>query len=145
MIISTSGFLTLLGCHWRNRDNQSTRRNARKPGGTGAGTFNPPESMHSVPGPGWSAVGLHKSLSPLVRQDTQHGAQPSSWTIHTELVWPREAWGDQISLLVLAMEKQTRSGGWEFGVCWGFYSSYFWSVSEEKLTFSRSDGRIGWA
>lgn len=123
MIISTSGFLTLLGCHWGNREDHATARNARKPGGGGAGAwaFNPPESMHSVLGLGWSAVGLHKSLSPLTRQDTQYGARSSSWTIHTELDWPHEAWGDQISLLVLAMEKQTCSVGWEFGVCWGFY------------------------
>lgn len=121
MIISTSGFLTLLGCLWGNREDHATERNARKPVGTRAGAFNPPESMHSVLGLGWSAVGLHKSLSPLAKQDTQHGAQSSSLTIHRELVWPHEAWGDQISLLVLAMEKQTCSGGWEFWVCWGFY------------------------
>lgn len=120
---------------------QFNKTECKDPRGTGAGAFNPAESTRGALGPGWSAVGLHKSLSPLTRQEAQHGAQPSSWTIHMELVWPRKAWGDQVSLPVLAMEKQTCSGGWEFGVCWGFHSSYFWSVSEEQLTFGQSDGK----
>lgn len=125
MIISTSGFLTLLGCHWGNREDHATARNARKPGGTGVRAFNPPESMHSVLGFGWSVVGLHKSLSPLTRQDAQHGAQFSSSTIHTELVWPHEACGDQSSLLILAMGKQTCSGGWELGFVGDFILNVF--------------------
>lgn len=99
-----------LGCHW-GKGRQCRSRECRNTQGGARGAFSLRESTHSVLDLGWCAKGLHKSLSPLARQDIQPGAHPSSLTVHMELVWPHEAQGDQISLLALALEKQTR-GGW---------------------------------
>lgn len=131
MIISTSDFLMLLGCHWRGKGRQCRSRECRNTQGDARGAFSPWESTHSVLDLGWCAKGLHKSLSPLARQDIQPGAHSSSLTVHMDLVWPHETQGDQISLLALALEKQTRGGSFPV---WGLLGILF-------LTFSVSSRR----
>lgn len=52
---------------------------------------------------------------------------------------------DPISLLVLAAEEETCSGGCGSGVCGDFILHFLQHVSEETMTFSQPDGRTGWA
>lgn len=114
------------------RGDSAGAENAGTPRGMRGGAFSPQESTHSVLDLGWCAKGLHKSLSPLARQDIQPGAHSSSLTVHMDLVWPHEAaQGDQISLLALALEKQTRGGSFPV---WGLLGILF-------LTFSVSSRR----
>lgn len=126
------------------RENHATAKKATTREGTGVGSFNPPKSAHSVPDPSWSAAGLHKSLSPLTRQDTQPGAQRSSLTIHTELVWPMKHW-DRISACPCHGKAET---WWWLGV-WGllgiFFFFFYLVSSRRNVGFQQTQWKEGWA
>lgn len=91
MIISISGFLTLLRCHWghcEGGESFTTAENARTSQGTGVGFFDTPQINSQIIRPwlGWHRFAQIIKL--LIRQENLPRVQLPSSTVHREfLTW----------------------------------------------------------
>lgn len=141
MTVSTAGFLMLLGSLWggggqwaKGREDYSVVNTAAIPEGMGVRS----RTVPTAPSP-WPQPGQRAQVCPVAKPPTPHPLTPtppppgrmlslrphaSSMTIHRNSLWPHEIldwfcpslpWKSRITV------KQNHGGGWEFGVCWGFF------------------------